>query len=96
MTTTGKLLAIVLAVLIAIVLIAPALLGGVMGPGMMWGYGGPYFGPWGWRFLGGGSAWGMAFGLRALTVLAFWAAIAVGIALLVRWVNGAGGREDRR
>jgi small-conductance mechanosensitive channel len=89
MTGTTKVLVIVLAVLAAIVLVAPTMPGGAMGPGMMWGYGASYFGPWGW-------AWGLAFGLRAVTMLAFWGVIAVGIALLVRWLGGAGGSEDRR
>ena len=95
MTRTSKNLVIVLAVLIAIVLVVPALAGGVMGPGMMWGYGGPHLGPAGWRFLAGGWPWGLALGLRALAMLAFWGAIAVGIGLLVHSLNRPHGHEDR-
>ena len=91
MTTAGKLLVIVLAVLAAMVLVAPALPGGAMGPGMMWGYGGP----WGWGFAGAGWEWGLAFGMRALTMLAFWGATAAGIVLLVRWLSDRDRHEHR-
>ena len=87
MTTTTKFLIALLAVLAAIVLVAPALPGPAMGPGMMWGYGGPYGGPWGWHFFAANWLWRLALGVRAVTMLAFWGVIAVGIALLVRWVG---------
>ena len=66
MTRTSKVLVIVVAALAAIVLVAPALAGGVMGPGMMWGYGGPHVGAIGWPYLATGWPWGLALGVRAL------------------------------
>ena len=93
MSRTSKLLVVILALLAALVLVAPALPGGAMGPGMMWDHGVPYFGTPGWRFFGSGWAWGLALGLRALTMLAFWGVIAVGIVLLVRWWDGRNSHE---
>lgn len=95
MSKTTKALTVALVVLAAIVLAAPAMPGGAMGPGMMWGYGGPYFGPWGWRFLGSGWSWGLALAMRTVTMLAFWGVLAVGIALVVRWLSGPSGHKDQ-
>lgn len=58
-------------VLVVIVLLGPFLGGGMMGPGMIWGYGVPVGG------LGMSMGW--------LAPLAFWGALIVGAILLVRW-----------
>jgi putative membrane protein len=87
----GRTLAVVLGVLVLVVLLLPALGMGLlgprmMGPGMMWGYG-----PSGELPATGGWGWGLAMALGGLAMLAFWAALIVGVALLVRWlVRGAG------
>jgi putative membrane protein len=80
-------LLIVLGVLILFVLLGPLLGGGMMGPGMM-GYGGPG-GPVGV----GGWTWGLAMALGALSMLAFWGALIVGVVLLVRWLAGTTDRS---
>jgi putative membrane protein len=49
---------------------------GMMGPRMMWGYGGS----------GAVGGWGMALGMLAM--LTFWIALIAGIVLLVRWAVG--------
>ena len=76
-------LLIVLGVLILIVLLGPLLGGGMMGPGMIWGWGaaGPPAAVGGWT-------WGLAMALGGLAMLAFWGALIVGIVLLVRWLAG--------
>jgi putative membrane protein len=81
-------LAVVLVVLVGLVLLSATtvggMMGGAMGPGMMWGNGGqvgaPVIGGW-------GSA--IAMGVGWLMMLAFWAALIVGVVLLVRWAGGA-------
>ena len=80
-------LVLVLGVLILLVLLGPLLGGGMMGPGMM-GSGGPG-GPIG----AGGWAWGLAMALGALSMLAFWGALIVGVVLLVRWLAGTTARS---
>lgn len=61
---------------------------GLMGPGMMWGFGAPGNPPGnppgGWHW-----GWGLMMGLGWLMMLAFWGALIVGVALLVRWLSGA-------
>ncbi len=79
----------ILATLILVVLIS-GLLGGMMGPGivwgmgpgMMWGYGGSSAAPTG----GWGGSLAMVLGMIAM--LAFWAAVIVGVVLLARWALG--------
>lgn len=84
----SKPLAIVLAVLIGLVLLSATtvggMMGGVMGPGMMGGYGGQVGAP----VIGG---WGSAFamGIGWLMMLAFWGALIVGVALLIRLAGSA-------
>ena len=77
-----------LGALVAIALLSAATAGGMMGggmmgPGMMWGYGGqagqPGFDGWGWA---------LGMGLGMLAMCAFWGALIVGIALLVRGAVG--------
>lgn len=87
MQTEHRGLAIALAVLVLLVLLVPLVGGGMMGSGMMGWYGPPGAaggGPGGW-------SWGLAVGLGWLSMLAFWGAVIVGIALLVRWVSGLSG-----
>ena len=87
MNTRGLLT--ILAALVLVVLIS-GLLGGMMGPGavwnmgpgMMWGYGGSGAAP------AGGWGWSLAMVLGMIAMLAFWAAIIVGVALLARWALG--------
>jgi putative membrane protein len=55
-----------------------------MGPGMMWGYGGTGASP-----SVGGWAWGLGMVLGMVAMLAFWAALILGIVLLVRWALGS-------
>jgi putative membrane protein len=96
MEREARTLVIALAVLALIVLLGPLLGGGIlgmsgmMGPGMMWGQGGP--GP------AGGWGWGLAMGLGWLAMLAFWGAVIVGVVLLVRALSrpspGASGRGE--
>jgi uncharacterized membrane protein len=72
---------IVLGVLALVMLLGPLVGGGMMGPGMMWDYGGP-----GVAIHGNGWAWGLGMGLAGLAMLAFWGALIVGGILLVRWL----------
>lgn len=62
--------------------------GGIMGPGMMWGYGASA-GP----TATGGWPWAIGMGFGWLAMIAFWAAVILGIVLLVRWVVGAAPQE---
>ena len=64
-------------VLLVIALGISALMGGMMGPGMM----NPETMP------GGGWMWGLGMGLGGLTMLIFWGALIVGIVLLVRFLG---------
>lgn len=81
-------LLIILGALILFVLLGSSIGGmmgwGGMGPGMMGGYGprdvAP--GPGGW-------AGGLTMGLGWLVMLAFWAALIVGVVLLARWLSSA-------
>lgn len=66
-------LLVVLAAFVLLVLLVPTLGGGMMGPGMMGGYGGS-----------GGWTWGLGMGLGSLGMLAFWGALIVGAVWLVR------------
>ncbi len=67
--------------------------GGIMGPGMMWGYGSQAGG----TLIGGGPA-ALAMGFGWLMMLAFWGALIIGVVLLLRWVAGGsmvgGARAD--
>jgi putative membrane protein len=53
--------------------------GGVMGPGMMWGYGAQ-----------AGAAWWPAMMLGWLGMIGFWAAVILGAVILVRWLGSSG------
>jgi putative membrane protein len=55
------------------------LIAAMMGPGMMWGYGTGGAAP-----TDGGWPWGLAMGLGGLVMLGLWAALIVGVILLVR------------
>jgi hypothetical protein len=68
MNTDHRQMWIILGVLV-VVLLASFFVGGMMGPGMMWGYGGP-----GIIFHGSGWLWGLSMGLGGLVMLASWAA----------------------
>ncbi len=88
MQTNNRGLVIALMALVLLVVLVPALGGGMMGwgsfgPGMMGGYGAQSGGMGGWQ-------WGLLMGLGGLAMLAFWAAVVVGIVLLVRSVGGWG------
>jgi putative membrane protein len=81
----------VLGILVLVALVAGAVSGMMgpgmmwgMGPGMMWGYGGTSASP-----AVGGWAWGLGMVLGMVAVLAFWAALLLGVVLLVRWALGA-------
>ena len=90
MSRNNRALLVALVVLVLIALIGPSIGGAMMGPGgMMGGYGsqGNPLGTSGW-------GWGLAMGLGALSMLAFWGALIVGIILLVRWLGDmAAGRH---
>ncbi len=89
------LLGVLLAVLVVSALVGGSMLGtGMMGPGMMWGYGSSGAAP-----IAG--FWGIGMAAGMLAMLAFWAALIVGIVILVRWAGGqaprpssAAGSED--
>lgn len=87
MNTTGSLV-IGVVVLVAIATVgmgAGAAIGpGMMGPGMMGGYYGTAQGD----SAGWSGGWGFAMGLGMLAMFAFWAAIIVGVVLLVRTLVG--------
>jgi uncharacterized membrane protein len=94
-------LLIVLVVLVLIALLAPLISGGVMGRGgVMGGAGGMM--PQGQQGMlpqggvVGGWAWGLAMGLGALSTLAFWGALIVGIILVVRWSAARDAHPDER
>jgi putative membrane protein len=77
---------VVLGVLVLVLLVGPVFTGGMMGPGMMgWGYVGQGGIP-----AGNGWLWGLGMGFGGLVMLAFWGALIVGIALLVRWATDHG------
>ena len=82
----NRALGIILLALVGIILIGSVGMGsmmgvGMMGPGMMGGYGLPA----GATVPGG---WGLAMGVGWLAMIASWAAVVLGIVLLVRWVTG--------
>ena len=85
MDSTTRTLFLALGVLLVVALGLSALMGGVMGPGMM-GQGSvaPTVMP------GRGWMWGFGMGLGGLVMLTFWGALIVGIILLVRSI-GVGG-----
>jgi putative membrane protein len=85
MDSTTRTLLLALGVLLVVALGFSALMGGVMGPGMM-GQGSvaPTVMP------GRGWMWGFGMGLGGLVMLTFWGALIVGIILLVRSI-GVGG-----
>ena len=58
-----------------------SMVGGGIGPGMMYGYGSQAYGMGGW-------ASGLVMGVGVLMMLAFWGVVILGIALLVRWIVG--------
>jgi putative membrane protein len=87
---------VLLGALVLVLLLVPLLGGALMGQGMM----GPGLMGWhmGWpgseAAPGGSSGWGMALGM--LMMLAFWGAVIIGIALLIRWVISPSGTEHPR
>lgn len=86
MDSTTRTLLIALGVLLVVALGFSALLGGVMGPGMMGQ------GPMGSTAMPGrGWMWGFGMGLGGLMMLAFWGALIVGIVFLVRSMGVGGG-----
>ena len=89
MSADYRKMGILLAVLVAVILVGALLSGtigpgmmwpGMMGPGMMWGYGSAGTAP-----TAGGWTWGLGMAFGMLAMLAFWAALVIGIVLLVRW-----------
>ncbi len=82
----ARTLTILLVALVAFVVLGATTMGGMMGgsmmgPGMMWGYGGQAGAP----TIGGWGA-AMTMGLGWLMMLAFWGALILGVVLLVRWL----------
>lgn len=86
MDSTTRALLVVLGLLLVVALGFSALMGGVMGPGMM-GQGpvGPAVMP------ARGWMWGFGMGLGGLVMLAFWGVLIVGLLLLVRSMGVGGG-----
>jgi len=76
-------LALLLAVLAAIAALGMGTGLGMMGPGMMWGYGAPT------SVAAGGWGWATAMALGWLTMVAFLGAVVVGVIFFARWVAGA-------
>jgi putative membrane protein len=90
MNQNNRALLVILGVLLLAVLLGPMLMGGMMGPGfvgpgmMGWGYAAP-----GGVVTGGNNwMWRLGMGLGGLTMLLFWAALIIGVVLLVRWATG--------
>ncbi len=90
MTANNRGLLIVLGLAVVVILTGLLLAGGMMGPGMMWGYGVPAH--------GNGWTWGLGMGLGWLAMLAFWGALIAGGVLLARWITDrpTGERRDDR
>jgi putative membrane protein len=88
MNQGNRTLLVVFAVLLVAILLGPVLMGGMMGPGfvgpgmMGWGYAAP-----GGVTSGGAWMWGLGMGLGGLAMLLFWAALIIGVVLLVRWAT---------
>ena len=92
---------IVLVVLVLIALLGLLISGALMGRGGMMGAAGGMMpqGQQGMMPQGGvvgGWAWGLAMGLGALSMLAFWGVLIVGIILVVRWFAARGAHHDER
>ena len=84
MDHTSRVLLITLVVLLVVALAFPMALGGLMGMNAMRGQSGAMPGsPW---------SMGLVMGLGGVAVVAFWAALIVGVVLLVRVLSGAQGR----
>jgi len=91
MDRTTRTLVIALGVLLVMALLFSALMGGMMGPGVI-SSGQPgqeTFGPGMMR--GHGWMWGLGMGFGALVMVAFWGVVIVGIVLLIRSVSGTHG-----
>jgi putative membrane protein len=84
MSTQNRGLLVIVGVFIVILVVGQVLMGGMMGAGFM----GP--GMMGWGYTGGPAGtnnvwlWGLGMALGALMMLAFWGALIVGIALVMR------------
>ena len=88
MDSTTRGLLIVLAVLVVVALGFSALMGGMMGPGVVGQ------GPLGPSMMQGhGWMWGLGMGLGGLAMLIFWGALLVGLVLLARAVGVGRGRH---
>lgn len=85
LNTNNRPLLIVLGALLLITLIGPWLLGGIMGPGVIWG-----FGLYSIPLRTGGLTWGLVMVFGWLIMLAFWSALIIGAVLLTRWLGGMG------
>jgi putative membrane protein len=89
MDRTTRTLVTALGALLVAALIFSALMGGMMGPGIIssgqTGLG--TFGPGMMR--GHGWMWGLGMGFGALVMAAFWGVVIVGVILLIRSVSGA-------
>jgi hypothetical protein len=91
MDYTTRTLLIAFGVLLVVVLTFSALMGGMMGPGVIGSdqIGPGPFGPGMMR--GHGWMWGLGMGFGGLVMLAFWGVVIVGVILLIRSVGGASG-----
>jgi putative membrane protein len=88
MDSTTRTLVVALGVILAVALGLSALTGGMVGPAV------PGQGPAG-MMSGGGWVWGLGMGLGGLVMLTFWAALIVGIVLLVRSTGAGAGPVPR-
>lgn len=84
MNSTTRGLVLALAVLVVLALGLPALMVGMMGPGLE-GQGPPGSG----MMRGQWWVWGLGMGLGGLVMLLFWGALIVGLVLLARALRGA-------
>jgi putative membrane protein len=91
MDRTTRRLVIAFGVLLVVALGFSALMGGMMGPGVI-GYDQQGQGPFGPGMMRGhGWMWGVGMGLGGLVMLAFWGLVILGVILLIRSVGGAHG-----
>ena len=90
MDSTTRRLLLAFGLLLVVALSFSALMGGMMGPGLI----GPDQtgrGPLGGMMRGHGWMWGLGMGFGGMVMLAFWGVVIVGVILLIRSVGGAQG-----
>jgi putative membrane protein len=91
MDSTTRRLLLAVGLFLVVALSFSALMGGLMGPGVI-GADQTAQGPFGPGMMRGhGWMWGLGMGFGGLVMLAFWGAVIVGVILLIRSAGGAHG-----